>query len=62
MDDFADLLDAAEVAAMLGLSSRRAVSVYRSRYEDFPGPAVEKGSCLLWRRADIEAWRDGRAS
>lgn len=54
--DLADLIDSAEVAATLGLSSHRAVSVYRSRYDDFPVPAVEKGRCVLWLRADVETW------
>jgi predicted DNA-binding transcriptional regulator AlpA len=53
-----DLLDAGEVADLLGLSSRAAVSVYRNRYEDFPPPFVEKssGKCILWLRRDIERW------
>ena len=44
----------------LRLSNRRAVSVYRSRYADFPEPAVNKGRCELWLRADIETWLRGR--
>lgn len=57
-----DLLDAAEVAAVLGLSNPKAVSVYRHRYESFPAPFVEKpsGVCVLWLRADIEAWDQSR--
>ena len=57
--DSADLLDANEVATILGLSHREAVAVYRHRHPDFPTPAVEKGSgkCVLWNRSDIEAWR-----
>jgi predicted DNA-binding transcriptional regulator AlpA len=56
--DHADLLDSHEVAQALGLGSHRAVSVYRSRYDDFPTPIIEKGAgrCVLWRRQDIEAW------
>ena len=58
-----DLLDAAEVAGLLGLASFRVVSVYRRRYTDFPPPVVEKGRCVLWNRADIERWarETGRA-
>jgi predicted DNA-binding transcriptional regulator AlpA len=58
-----DLIDASEVAEILGLSSPRAVSVYRRRYESFPAPFVAKasGQCVLWLRADIEAWAAGRA-
>lgn len=58
----ADLLDATEVAELLGLSRRQAVSTYRARYADFPAPAVEKGSgkCVLWLRADVERWASRR--
>ena len=55
-----DLIDATEAATLLGLNRRTSVSVYRSRYEDFPEPVVEKSRCLLWLRADIEAWAKGR--
>lgn len=51
-----DLVDAAGVAEILGLSSRNAVGVYRGRYTDFPEPAVERGQCRLWLRQNIEAW------
>ena len=51
-----DLIDATEVAELLGLSHRNSVSVYRARYDDFPEPVVVKSRCLLWRRTDIEAW------
>jgi predicted DNA-binding transcriptional regulator AlpA len=59
-----DLLNATEVAAVLGLAHREAVSTYRSRYDDFPKPVVKKGTCVLWVRADIERWarRTGRSS
>jgi hypothetical protein len=54
----ADLLDSHGAAEMLGLSSHRSVSTYRLRYDDFPAPVVDMGAgrCLLWLRADIEAW------
>lgn len=59
-----DLVDANEVAVMLGLASNKAVAVYRGRYDDFPAPWIVKGSgkCVLWLRADIEAWARGRRS
>lgn len=62
--DTEDLLDAGEVAALLGLAHRQAVSVYRRRYADFPAPVVEKasGKCALWRRADVEKWHNGRTN
>lgn len=63
--DTDDLLDSHEVAAILGLSSHRAISAYRGRYDSFPEPIIEKGSgrCLLWHRPDIESWEPptGRA-
>jgi hypothetical protein len=58
MIDPGDLLDSHDVAELLGLASHRAVSTYRGRYPDFPVPIVEKGAgrCVLWLRADVEAW------
>ena len=58
----ADLIDSHDIADLLGLSSHRSVSTYRARHADFPHPIVEKGAgrCLLWLRADIEAWRAHR--
>jgi predicted DNA-binding transcriptional regulator AlpA len=55
-----DLIDAHEVADILGLASNRAVSTYRQRYEDFPEPIIVKGSgkCVLWLRSDIRMWVD----
>jgi predicted DNA-binding transcriptional regulator AlpA len=58
--DTEDLLNATEVAAVLGLSQRQAVSTYRGRYSDFPTPIISKGTCVLWLRADIEAWAKAR--
>ena len=55
--DVDQLVDASEVAALLGLAQRTAVSVYRHRYSDFPSPVIEKSRCLLWLREDIEAWQ-----
>lgn len=57
-----DLVDSSEVAEMLGLNSARSVSIYRSRYDDFPEPVIVKGSgkCVLWMRADIVFWQGGR--
>jgi predicted DNA-binding transcriptional regulator AlpA len=61
--DTDDLIDAGEVAAALGLARRQAVSTYRTRYDDFPAPIIEKnsGKCVLWRRQDIEAWKAARS-
>lgn len=58
-----DLIDTHDIAALLGLSSPRAVSVYRARYGDFPAPLIDRGTgrCLLWHRAAVEAWAKGRS-
>jgi predicted DNA-binding transcriptional regulator AlpA len=60
--DPADLIDAHAVAALLGLARSTSVAVYRSRYPDFPQPAVNmgRGRCILWLRHDIEAWTPRR--
>ena len=52
-----ELVDPSEAALLLEVGSGNAISVYRRRYADFPRPAVEKGRCVLWLRADLEAWR-----
>ena len=57
-----DLIDAHEVAAVLGLSSRNSVSTYRRRYPDMPQPVINRGNgrTMLWVRKDIEAWEKKR--
>jgi predicted DNA-binding transcriptional regulator AlpA len=57
-----ELIDSSGVADVLGLTNTGTVSVYRRRYTSFPAPRVDMGSgrCLLWLRADIEAWAAGR--
>jgi len=61
--DLDDLLEASEVASLLGLSRATAVSVYQSRYEDFPVPVLtaSTGRCQFWLRSDVEAWSASRA-
>jgi predicted DNA-binding transcriptional regulator AlpA len=60
--DVDDLIDAREVAEMLGLSSPRAVAVYSSR--GLPEPIIDRGpnTAKLWLRQDIERWLRERAS
>lgn len=55
-----ELIDAGEVAALLGLAHRNSVSTYRSRYPDFPRgrPAAGRGRTLLWSRGDVIAWHE----
>lgn len=57
-----DLIDANEVAEILGLSRRNAVSVYQSRYPDMPRPVIDRGQgrTRLWVRKDIEKWAKAR--
>jgi predicted DNA-binding transcriptional regulator AlpA len=59
-----DLIDAQEVAHLLGLTHRNAVSAYQRRYADMPRPVVNLGPNrpLLWLRPEIEAWLIGRPS
>lgn len=54
------LIDAAEVARILGLAHRNSVSTYRSRYRDFPaGTRVPgRGRTLVWPRSEIVAWHE----
>ncbi len=53
------LVDAAEVAGLLGLSQRNSVSTYQHRYADFPRPVIDRGprKARFWRRDDITAWQ-----
>ena len=53
-----DLIDAIEVAQILGLSRRTSVSVYQHRYPEMPRPVVNlgHGRPLLWLRTDIVTW------
>jgi predicted DNA-binding transcriptional regulator AlpA len=53
-----DLIDAHEVAAILGLAQPNSVSLYQRRYADMPRPVVNLGPNrpLLWLRPEIEAW------
>jgi len=62
--DTSDLLEVGEVADLLGLARRQAVSTYRVRYSDFPAPVVSKnaGVCDLWLGADVEARAAARRS
>jgi predicted DNA-binding transcriptional regulator AlpA len=58
--DVDDLIDAAGVAALLGLSQRNSVRTYRTRYPSFPEPVVDMGAgrCLLWLRSEVQRWAD----
>ena len=57
-----DLITAAEVAEILGLSHYNSVTTYLNRYESFPRPVIERsgGRIRLWLRQDIETWATDR--
>ena len=58
-----DLVGAAEVARILGLSHANSVTTYLRRYDDFPRPVLElsESRVRLWLRPEIESWKQGRA-
>ncbi len=53
-----DLIDAHDVAKILGLTHRNTVSQYLHRYPDMPRPVLDlgRGRPSLWLRPDIERW------
>jgi glutathione-regulated potassium-efflux system ancillary protein KefG len=56
--DTNDLIDARDVAEILGLSQPGNVSLYQHRYSDMPRPVVTlgRGRCKLWLRPEVERW------
>lgn len=56
--DVDDLVDAQDVAKLLGLAHRNSVSTYLRRYPDMPSPVVDlaKSHTRLWLRSEIIAW------
>jgi predicted DNA-binding transcriptional regulator AlpA len=59
-----DLVDARDVAVILGLSHPSAVSVYQHRYEDMPRPVVDlgRGRPKLWLRPEVQTWLAGQVA
>ena len=59
--DVDDLIDAQEVAKILGLAHRNTVSEYQRRYPEMPRPVVDRrgGRLKLWLRPDLERWAGG---
>ena len=53
-----DLIDANDIAEMLGLSYSTAVSLYQQRYPDMPRPVINKsnGRTKLWLKPEIKKW------
>jgi hypothetical protein len=54
-----DLIDAYDVARILGLAHRNTVSLYMRRYPDMPRPVLDlgRGRPSLWLRPEIERWQ-----
>jgi glutathione-regulated potassium-efflux system ancillary protein KefG len=54
----ADLIDAGQVARLLGLGHRNSTWTYLRRYADFPRPLIDRGPHnRLWLRSDILKWQ-----
>lgn len=53
-----DLIDARDVAQILGLRQRNTVSQYQRRYPEMPRPVLDlgPGRPSLWLRPQIERW------
>lgn len=53
-----DLIDATQVAELLGLRHRNSVSTYMRRYQDFPRPVLDRGARRdrFWARRDVLDW------
>ena len=56
MVEVSELLDAQQVADLIGLSSRKSISIYRKRYPDFPEPVLVRERCIFWHRRDVIDW------
>jgi hypothetical protein len=59
--DVDDLIDANEVAEILGLAHRNTVSEYQARYPEMPRPVLDRrnGRLKLWLRPEVERWATG---
>ena len=57
-----ELIDAHDVAKLLGLTHPNNVYVYQQRYSDMPKPILDlgHGRVKLWRRPEIERWQRQR--
>lgn len=56
--DVDDLVDAHEVAEMLGLAQPNSVHLYQRRYPEMPRPIVDRGSrrAKLWLKSEVQDW------
>jgi hypothetical protein len=57
-----DLVDARELARLLGLGHANSVSTYQRRYPDMPRPILDlgPGRPKLWLRPHVRAWAEAR--
>jgi predicted DNA-binding transcriptional regulator AlpA len=60
--DTEDLIDAHQVARILGLSHFQSVSTYQRRYAKMPRPVVDLGAGRprLWLRSEVVRWARNR--
>jgi hypothetical protein len=60
--DTDDLIDAAQVARILGLRNRNSTATYLARYPDMPRPVVDykTSQIRLWLRSEVEVWNSVR--
>jgi hypothetical protein len=57
-----DLVDAQELAKLLGLGHSNSISTYQHRYLDMPRPVLDlgPGRPKLWLRPQVRAWAEAR--
>ena len=62
--DINDLVDAHEVAQLLGLAQATSVHLYQRRYPDMPRPVLDRGGrrARLWLRSEVLAWKKRRST
>lgn len=62
--DVDDLVDAHQVAALLGLAHANTVHQYQRRYPDMPKPVYEPGArrAQLWLGSEMKRWAKQRLS
>lgn len=62
--DIDELIDATDVAHILGLAQSNSVYVYQRRYPEMPRPILDRGPsrAKLWLRSEMEEWARGRWS
>lgn len=60
--DTRHLIDAHQVADLLGLAHSNSVHTYQRRYPDMPRPVLDlgEGRSRLWLRPQMQRWVRGR--